>query len=134
MVNILAVLVSTVVGMALGMFWYGPLFGKLWIKIMRFSKVDLAKAQKKVKAVTYFLSFLSTFIFAVVLAYFIEFTGMASAFGGAVIGFLAWLGFLATTLINSVLWENKPWSLYLLNAGHYLFVLVVLGAILGAWN
>ena len=33
-VNWLAVIVGTVVSMALGTLWYGPLFGKTWLRLI----------------------------------------------------------------------------------------------------
>lgn len=134
MVNILAVVVASVVSMVLGMLWYGPFFGKQWMSLMKLTKLDMEKSKKKGMTTTYVLAFLTTFIMSIVLGYLIELTNMLSAFGGVVVGSLVWLGFLATTLAGSVLWENKPWKLYFLNAGHYLLTLVVIGAILGVWN
>ena len=134
MVNILAVVVASVVSMVLGMLWYGPFFGKQWMSLMKLTKLDMEKSKKKGMTTTYILAFLTTFIMSIVLGYLIELTNILSTFGGVVVGSLVWLGFLATTLAGSVLWENKPWALYFLNAGHYLLTLVVMGAILGAWN
>ncbi len=134
MVNVLAIIVASIVSMALGMLWYGPLFGKKWIELMGLSKTDLEKSKKKGMTATFVISFVSTLVMAAVLAYLLQMTGNVTAIDGAVFGFIIWLGFLATTLINPVLWESKPWGLYILNGSHYLIALIIIGLILGTWN
>ena len=63
-----------------------------------------------------------------------RFVGGSGSFAtGAITGFWIWLGFLATTMINVVLWENKPFTLYLLQAAHYLVGLALMGGILAVW-
>src|SRR5688572_1633570 len=53
--NYLAILVAAVAGMAVGFFWYGPLFGKIWVKLSGFTKEDMEKAQAKGMTKTYVL-------------------------------------------------------------------------------
>ena len=70
---------------------------------------------------------------AYVLDYLISILSYNTAGAGAVLGLWVWLGFLATSMLGSVLWDGKPFALYLINVAHYLVVLVVMGAILGVW-
>ena len=44
-INYLAVVVAAIVNMALGSLWYGPIFGKAWIKMMKFSESDMKAAR-----------------------------------------------------------------------------------------
>jgi len=133
-INYLAILVASIVSFIIGMLWYSPLlFGKAWIKLMNFSKEDMNKAKKKGMGKTMLLGFIATLVTAYVLSYFINVLRYSSAGDGAVLGFMIWLGFLATTLLGSVLWEGKPYALYFLNITYHLVNLVILGAILGAW-
>ena len=46
-VNYLSVLVATIAGMVVGFIWYGPLFGKTWIRLTKFSQTDINKAKEK---------------------------------------------------------------------------------------
>ena len=50
--------------------------------------------------------------------------------GGIKVGIMAWLGFVAPTMLGSVLWENKSWNLYAINAGYYLVSFALMGAVL----
>ncbi len=76
--------------------------------------------------------FVAALVMAYVLAMFIKFAGAVTPVDGALVGFWAWLGFIAATSINTVLWEGKPVSLYLLNNGHEFVHFLIVGAILAA--
>jgi hypothetical protein len=48
------------------------------------------------------------------------------------VGFLAWIGFVATTQISEVIWGEAPFKLFLLETGCKLLILLAMGGILGA--
>jgi len=130
-VTVLAVLVSAIAGMALGALWYSPLlFGKAWMRLSGMTQKQLAAAKKQGMAAAYGVTFLGMLVMAFVLAMLLAATGAETVADGALLAFWLWLGFLATTMIGSVLWEKKPFTLYLLNIAHYLVVLVVMTGIL----
>ena len=134
MVNYLAIIVAAIVAYAIGAFWYSPAgFGTKWTKLMNFKKKDIKKAKEKGMTKAYIGTGINQLITAGVLAYFIQSLNMVTLQQGAIVGLWAFIGFYATTLMGGVFWENKPWGLYYLNAGHALVSLVVMGAIIGAW-
>jgi hypothetical protein len=49
-------------------------------------------------------------------------------------GFWIWLGFIATSQINSVIWDGRPVKLYLINVGYYLVSYLAMGSILAVWQ
>lgn len=53
---------------------------------------------------------------------------------GAYVGFYAGVGFVATSFAINDIFESRPKTLWLINATHHVVVLVVMGAILGAWR
>lgn len=134
-VNYTAVLVAAVVYMALGFLWYGPLFGKAWMRLVGMTKADMNKA-KKGMGKTYLISFVGAVVMAYVLYHFLRFAGANTWEAGAQGGFWAWLGFVATTGVNEHLFsvKPKPWSLYAINQGYLLVGLMVGGAILAVWR
>ena len=132
-INYIAVLASAIAGMVLGALWYGPLFGKRWIKLMNFSEKDIKKAKQKSMAKSYVGAFIGTLIFAYVLALMIVNLGAATLAEGFVVAFLLWLGFIATSMLNSVIWEGKPVELYTIGIAHYLVVFLAMSAILVFW-
>ena len=134
-INFVAVLVGAAVQMAIGMLWYSPiLFGNLWMRLMGFTDKDVTKAKKKEMIKSYIIMFISILVMTFLVAFFVSKIGVVDFVDGGIVGFQIWIGFIATTMLGSVLWEGKSWKLYLINTGHYLVVLIVSGAILGHWR
>ena len=133
MVNFLAVVVAALASMVVGSLWYGPLFGKTWMQLMHLTQRDLVAAKKKGMTHNYILAFMGSLLTAYVLSWAVGSLGMGMK-TGIFIAFWVWLGFFAPQLISSVLWEGKSWKLYALKVTHALVMLLVMGAILGAWR
>lgn len=132
-INYMALVVAAVINMALGAMWFGPLFGKAWLKTVGMSKESMnAKGAQMAKI--YIAAFVGALAMAYVLAYFVQVAGQATAGTGAMIGFWAWLGFVATTVLGGVLWEKRSVNWYLITASYYLVVLLINGALLAAWK
>lgn len=130
-VNLLAILVAAIVLFVIGFLWYGPIFGRIWMKEMGVSK----KTGKKEGMWKYLLlNFIGTLVMVYVLAHFISFIAR-NFFEALQLGFWIWLGFFAsTTLLGDVLWNGKSWRLYMINAVYWLVNLVVASLILFAWK
>jgi hypothetical protein len=136
-VNYWAVLVGGILSFVLGGLWYGPIFGKKWIALSKFSPEDMAAARAKGMTKSYILMFITSLIMSYVLfnfiAYEVGFSQQGGALSGAVCGFFAWLGFVMPVTLGSVLWEGKSYPLWFINTGYYLVSLVIVGAVLAAW-
>lgn len=132
MVNYISILSASVLSFIVGMAWYSPvLFGNKWAKL---SGVNFRKPKNKISVgISMLLGFISTLILASVFQYVILKLGYSGIAAGATLGFWFWLGFLATSLIGVVLWEGKPWMLYILNVTYWLINLIIIGATLGYW-
>ena len=128
-VNLVAVLVAAIASMVIGFLWYGPLFGKQWMAMMKIKKSDIAK-MKKMAGKNYAWTFIISLVTAYVLAVFIDLAGASTVAAGATIAFWAWLGFVATVTAGSVLWDGKSTNLYFLNNAFQLIAMVVMGAII----
>ena len=137
-VNLIAVVVAGLVGFVIGFLWYMPqIFGKKWMKAVGMGEKDMKKEGMEGKMI---IALIAAFLVAYVLSYFVRamIVWKGNLYGsadpiltGAFAGFLAWLGFLATSLIDPVLWQNKPWSLWAINAGQWLVRLIAMGAVIG---
>lgn len=132
-INYWAVLACGVAAMVLGGIWYGPLFGKIWMKWSGFTEKDMKEAQKQGMAWRYLLNFVSALVMACVLAHFLYYTNAIEVRDGVIAAAWLWLGFIATVSLGSVLWENKPFKLYALNNAYSLLSLIVMSAILVYW-
>lgn len=130
-VNLVAVVVAAVASMVVGMLWYGPLFGKKWVELSGVRMSDI-ESKKSEMPKTYLIAFIGALVAAFVLAGFLKYAQAVTPVDGAVVGAMAWLGFVATVSLGNVLWEGKPVSLYLLNNGYNLVNFAVMGAVIVA--
>lgn len=129
-VNVVAVVLAALSSMIIGFVWYHPsIFGNTWVKLV--GKSDLQKGKKEQM---YILLFGSAVIMSYVLAVFINYMKATTLTEGAVAGFLAWTGFVATTSGIRTLFENRSGKLYILNNAYQLIALVVMGILLTLWR
>ncbi|MEK9186246.1 MAG: DUF1761 domain-containing protein [Patescibacteria group bacterium] len=129
-INLLSVLVAGVAAMAIGFLWYGPFFGKVWMRESYWTENELAEAKKGMGA-NYFMSFITALVMAIVLEVLINGIGINSVTGGLKLTFIVWLGLLATVKFNDKLFsKNKSITLFWIDSGHYLAVMLAMGAIL----
>ncbi len=134
-VNYLAVLVSAIAAMVIGSIWYGPLFGKRFMREMGMDQWSPEKqaAEKKGMWKSYLLQFIASLVTFAVLGGFITLTDRGTVNGGLMTAFMAWLGFLVPLHLGNTLWGGK-WSLFWMGVFHSLIGMLVAGAILGAWR
>lgn len=124
------IVLAAVLGFAVGGLWYSPLlFAKRWMKEVGFSKKDIEKAKKKGMAPLMIGSFLVTLLMSLVLYIVGALFEVNTFWEYTFTGFMIWIGFIATTMLNSVLYEGKSLVYYAINAGHYFFVLVVMSIV-----
>lgn len=135
-INYLAVLVSAVASMAVGFLWYGVFFRKPWMALMGYSKENMKQmtmSANQAYAIQFVASLIMAFVLAHTLVFANEYFGTEGAYAGVTAGFWNWLGFMAPVSLGVVLWENKPWELWFINASNYLVTLIVMGVILAVW-
>lgn len=133
-INFLAIILSVVWAMFVGSMWYGPFFGKPWMKMMGLTKEGIKKLPQGYMAKLYGIQFVASFVMAYVLAHSIffaqQFLQVSDFNAGISGGFWNWLGFVAPVTLGKVLWEGKPWKLWLIDSGNYLATLLGMGLIL----
>ncbi len=135
-INVWAVLVCAVLSMVIGSIWFGPLFGKFWMRINGFTAMDDARKKELMKEMipTYIIQLVLSLVQAVILAYFINQMPQTS---GVVIGLLVWLGFALPSVAGLALWNGKSIkdriTLTVVSSGFHLVSLVVFSLILAAW-
>jgi Protein of unknown function (DUF1761) len=137
-INYLAVIVAALISMVVGALWYGPLFGKPWMALMKLTEADKNNGMKNAANKSYALMMLGSLVTAFVLAHSAEFamtyTKTFGVVGGLMVGFWTWIGFIAPTQLSSVLWESKPWKLYALNTSYSLVSLLLQGMVIAVWR
>ncbi|MEM1040741.1 MAG: DUF1761 domain-containing protein [Pseudomonadota bacterium] len=124
---------AIIASMAIGAVWYTVLSGP-WIKANGFDESEIAKAQSGGGARIYATAALSHAIMALVLTALLYHMQAYSLAGGLTVALLCWLGFVITTMSVNHRFQMKPWSLTIIDAGHFLMVLLAQGALLGAFG
>jgi hypothetical protein len=126
-VNWLAALSSFLVG---GI-WYSPLlFARPWMEASGLSREELARGGT---ARIFGGSFALSLVSAVNLAFFLA-DGRRSVASGITAGALAGVGWVATSLGTTYLFERRRLRLYLIDAGYHAVTFALMGAIPGIWK
>lgn len=129
-VNYAAIIIAAVIYMVIGAIWYSPkFFGQVWMESMGYRPEELIDQRK-----AWIGSIISAFVMAYVLVVFIHYFGEGSertAFSGAGVGILAWLGFVVPIQFSAVLWENRSLKAFFIHIGCMLLTLIGMGIVIG---
>jgi Protein of unknown function (DUF1761) len=127
-INWLAVLLATLASFILGSLWYGPLFGKQWLRLVGLSQEQLEGTSP---ASMFVPALILTFIQASFLAVLLP-TG-SGWLGGAEFGLFLGTGIVATAFgVNYVFSQHGP-ALWGIDAIFNVLQLTLMGVIIGAW-
>jgi hypothetical protein len=126
----LAIVVAAVAAFVFGAAYYAALSGP-WVAAAR---IDPAKA--KISPALFIATFICELVMAWVLAGVIGHLGVGQVTvrNGVISGFFIWLGFLATATAVNQRYEGFGWTLTLIDAGHWLGVALIMGAVIGAFG
>ena len=129
--SLVTILAATIAGWIFGAVWYGSL-SKPWMAASGISEEEIRGESGKPSPVPYVISILLEFIMAYVLAVlFLHMADGTPSLGTALASaFFIWLGFIATTQTINHRYSLKPWSLSLIDGGHWLGVLLIQAAIM----
>ena len=126
-INYLAVLVAAIAFFVLGWIWYGMVFSSLWMQYTGIS-MDQAPSGSEM-AMQFGGSFVAYFIMFYCLAHVNHAFKVQDVKGAIQSGWWTWLGFIATVLFVTNLYQRKSFGLWLIDGGYWL-VGLILGAII----
>lgn len=135
-VSYLAILAAAVAGWLVGAIWY-TVFSKPWQEAVGMTREKMNRAQKESG---FYLPFIYAFLAQIVMAWVLA--GLIAHLGpgqftvrnGIISGAFVWLGFVITTMVVNNSFARRDTRLLLIDGGHWLVVLLVMGAILGAFG
>jgi hypothetical protein len=140
-VNVLAVLAAVVASFIFGWLWHGPVFGKVWMRLMNMSENFRPQASEMVKSII--IGLVGTVLMAYVLVHS-TLVWRPSVWGlsgdqapyvyGFFSGFFVWLGYIVPVLLNKVAWERRSWKLFGFSATYQFFNLQLLAMIIAYLN
>jgi hypothetical protein len=125
----LSVLVSAVAAFAIGGLWYSPaLVGNAWQKLINLSDEEIKSANMP-------LIYGTTFVLNIIGALFLDlFIGSSSTWlSGLLSGLLVSIAWITTSFGINYLFGQKPFKLFLIDAGYFVVYFSVMGIILGVW-
>ena len=113
----------------IGGLWYSPaVFGNAWMRENGFTEESMKNSNMiKIFGLAFFLALIA----GINLAMFMG--PENNPMMGALWGFLAGIGWVATFVGMHYLFERKSFKLFLINAGYSVVALTIMGIILAAW-
>jgi hypothetical protein len=130
--NYLAILIAAVAAFAWGAAYYMTL-SKQWLVAAGMTKEQL---DQKRSPVPFVISFVALLVMAWVLAGTLGHLGpgQVTIKNGIISGLFLWLGFIATTVFVNNAYPGRKYSLSVIDSIHWLGVVVVEGAVIGAFG
>jgi hypothetical protein len=132
--NYIAIVIAAIVAWVAGAAWYMSL-GKIWTAAQGFTPEQLHADRNKPGA---YLPFIYVFVAELVMAWVLAGlmahlgAGQVTLANGVVSGAFCWLGFVITTLVTAYTFGKRDVRLIFIDGGHWLLVLLLMGAIIGA--
>ena len=130
-VTYLAVFVAALANYLIATVWYAVVFGSLWKRLTGITEM-------KPVPMNMVLVFIGSLVMSFVLMHSIAFgnayVNTSGVAGGLMGGFFSWLGFIAPVTMTNVIYEKRPWKLWILDNAFWLLSLLVMGTILSVWQ
>jgi Protein of unknown function (DUF1761) len=130
--NWVAVLVAAIAVQPIGALWYSKLlFAGAWMRELGITPTQIHGTPH---AAQFAVGFLAPLVSAAALAWLAGAAGMTGLAPGALLGALAAVGLAVAGVAPHYAFAGRSLRLFLIDAGHALVVLIVLGAIVGVWR
>ena len=136
-INYFVVIICSLVAMALGFIWYGPLFGKHWMRVIGATEVDVERRKEMQKKAMplYGIQFALVLFQVYVLSHFVE--GWSDV-SGIKSSLWIWAAFVMPTVAAAAMWNNDSREIalnrFFIQAGYYLVLFVAFGYIISTWG
>jgi hypothetical protein len=135
-INYLAVVIAAVAGFGFGAIYYMTL-SRAWMTAMGWTTEEqAARAAGSMGAnkTPFLIGILANLVMAWVLAGLIAHMGPVTIRSGMISGAFAWFGFVVTTLAVNYAFGGRQPMLTVIDSGHWLGVLLIMGAVIGAFG
>jgi len=135
MINYWAVLAAAVLAIVIGSIWWGPLFGKMWMRENGLDKLSPGEQDKMQKGMgmLYAQQAILSLLQAWVLAYTLNKLGSSGAVEGMKFAAIFWIGFNLPIQYGTILWGNKKFKFVSAVLASSFITMITMGAIVGAW-
>ena len=133
-INYWAVVVAAIAAWLLGAAWYMTL-AKPWMAAIGVTPAEMEARRARPGAhLPFIYAFVAALVMAWTLAGLLGHLGQVTVKGGVLSGAFCWLGFVLTTMVTNYTFGDRNPMLLVIDSGYWLAVLVVMGAIIGAFG
>jgi hypothetical protein len=123
-------LIGIVASLLLGALWYSPkVLGEIWRKSHGFVREEL-----KFTSLHLIGTLLVPIVTVAVLSELLHLYQIVSLSSAIKLGFLFWLGFVATSHFSGVIWAKKPVTVYFIDVGYLLLMIIMNSILITVWN
>ena len=130
-VNYLAIVIAAVVAWLAGAGWYMAL-GRTWMAALGMTPEKMQAAKGGPGAyLPVIYAFAAELVMAWTLAGLLGHIGPLTIRSGIISAALCWLGFVIATMLVNNSFARRNWRLMWIDGGHWLVVLLLMGAIIG---
>lgn len=133
-INWWAILAATAAAMIIGSLWYGPLFGKKWLKLVGLKKKDTENGWQVPMATMLAMAFVQAVIVRHIIVYAAYFNGGMDLGVGLATGFWLFVGIALPLVLSSNMFARRSMDLTYIEAGNQLVTLLAIGAVLSTWE
>ena len=130
--NFVAILVAAIVCFLLEAGWYS-FFLDPWLNGIGRTRQWMLETGMN-PALQYGTALVAAGVIAAAISCITQLTGPQTVLRGIRVGALLWVGLVATTWGTEYVFEVRSASLFAINGGLWLLVMVVVGAIVGGWK
>lgn len=125
---IIASLISAILAMGLGAFWYGKVgFGTLWMKLAGITMGEVKESSNGMTPTTGMgIGFVAALVKALVVTSLLMLLNPITLLEALGYGILFWIGLQATIDVGVVLWNMKSWKLFYLNTAYNLIATLIM--------
>lgn len=121
--------------LALGAIWYSAIFNKMWRSAVEEHGVKVCQPNQGGMGIKLIVTLVCNLIAALVLARVIHQVGHhMDLLRGLKIGAGVGLGFCATALTMTYVWQSPPRRLWAIDTGYHIVGCTIMGAILAVWR
>lgn len=129
--NFLAIAVSAVTYFGLGSVWFGPLFGKQWLKLVGLTVTEEDKKNALFMFTkTFLLDFFITFSTALILLWTQSETILDALRVSAVLG----LGFVIAPFLGNYMYAKRSMTLFSIESFYHVVCITIISIILTMWR
>jgi hypothetical protein len=136
--NYLAIFVAALAGFGFGAVYYMTL-ARPWMNAVGWTAEEQArhaKGELNPGKTPFVIAILANLVMAIVLAGIVSHLGpgQTTVRNGIISGAFCWLGFVLTTMATNYAFTARKPALTLIDGGHWLGVLLIMGAVIGAFG